>query len=286
MNQSAMKEISEQDDLAGPGKRLKKARESMQLSCTDVARELSLNTDIIKKIERNSYTGIAPIYACGYLKQYARLVKLPESDIIDSYQRLGFLPPGIISDVIKRTQAEINSSDRSVRIMTYVVVTGLLVLFGLWWYSNNPLSDSVDEPSINTEKIIEKNKLVIPPEDTGTSEPEPGKSEIDVKVAIADKDPAINEKNALPLVTIQLDFQNECWLEISDATGKQLAYKLKSAGSTSTVQGIPPFSVFLGDAEGVNIAIDGQLNDYSQFINTQGSARFTIDRPVDNDEDG
>lgn len=281
-----MKESSEQNELAGPGKRLKKARESMQLSCTDVARELSLNTDIISKIERNSFTGIAPIYACGYLKQYARLVKLSESDIIDSYQRLGFSPPGIISDVIKRTQAEISSSDKSVRIMTYVVITGLLVLFGLWWYSNNSLPDPVDKPSINAEQIIEKNKPVITPEETGATEPQPGQSEVDVKVAIANNAPEIDEQNAIPPMTVQLDFLNECWLEITDATGKQLAYKLKSGGSSSIVQGIPPFSVFLGDAEGVTITVDGQIKDYSRYTTAQGSARITIDRPDDSDEEG
>lgn len=70
-------------------------------------------------------------------------------------------------------------------------------------------------------------------------------------------------------------FIEDCWMNLTDATGENIAYGVKNAGRVMPVTGIPPFEVVLGAPQGVQISVDGVPFDMSQFPAGR-TARFTI----------
>jgi cytoskeleton protein RodZ len=71
--------------LIWTGQRLRQAREALNLSQRDVARQLHLNVDLIRALEDNNEEALpSQTYLLGYLRNYARLLKLPVDKIIDA----------------------------------------------------------------------------------------------------------------------------------------------------------------------------------------------------------
>jgi cytoskeleton protein RodZ len=69
-----------------PGRLLREHRESSHLSCEEVAHHLRLDVQLIKALEDDDYSRLpSPAYICGYLRSYARLLKLPEDEIVQAY---------------------------------------------------------------------------------------------------------------------------------------------------------------------------------------------------------
>ena len=71
--------------LTWPGQRLRQAREALNLSQQDVARQLHLNVNLIQALEDNNEEALpAKTYLVGYLRSYARLLNLPADEIIEA----------------------------------------------------------------------------------------------------------------------------------------------------------------------------------------------------------
>lgn len=71
--------------LIWPGQRLRQAREALNLSQRDVARQLHLKECLIQALEDNDEEALpAKTYLLGYLRNYARLLNLPADEIIEA----------------------------------------------------------------------------------------------------------------------------------------------------------------------------------------------------------
>lgn len=75
-----------QATLELPGRRLREHREGSHLSREEVAHHLRLDAQLIQALEEDDYSRLpSPAYICGYLRSYARLLKLPEDEIVKAY---------------------------------------------------------------------------------------------------------------------------------------------------------------------------------------------------------
>ncbi len=120
------------DQPTSPGPRLREVRLVQKLSLDDVAAQLRLDKKLVEALEGDDYELLPePTFVRGYLRGYARLLNLPPTPIIEAYDRHGFNPPQLVPDIASRPQA--NSSDFSVRLVTYTVVAILAVLMFTWW---------------------------------------------------------------------------------------------------------------------------------------------------------
>ena len=78
-----------------------------------------------------------------------------------------------------------------------------------------------------------------------------------------------------PADRLTLSFRGDSWVEVHDATGERLMYRLGRSGETRTVTGQAPFQVLLGNAPDVDVKIDGKEFDVS--AHTRGKvARFKV----------
>ena len=71
---------------------------------------------------------------------------------------------------------------------------------------------------------------------------------------------------SVPLESMILSFSADCWVQIIDASGTELAFGIKKAGKIMNLQGVPPISVILGDPSVVELIYKGhsfELNQYS-----------------------
>lgn len=113
------------------GWRLRFAREALKLEVDDIAAELHLSSRTITAIEEDDYSSIPPIYACGYLRKYARIVKLSEDEIIAEFEEKGQELPPVLSEVIVRSRETVDK--KSIAWITYAIVAVLVALFIAWW---------------------------------------------------------------------------------------------------------------------------------------------------------
>ena len=69
------------------------------------------------------------------------------------------------------------------------------------------------------------------------------------------------------------------WVEVYDDTGKRLYYDLAPAGDTLDLSGAGPLQVFLGNAPGVSIELNGQPFDVKSYSRADNTARFKLGAP-------
>ena len=81
-------------------------------------------------------------------------------------------------------------------------------------------------------------------------------------------------------VSLGLEFSAECWVEISDSQ-RRLLYGLEKAGVTRVLDGVPPFRLFLGNTEAVEVSIEGRSYEVPRAVRTGSNmARFVIDESI------
>jgi cytoskeleton protein RodZ len=72
-----------------------------------------------------------------------------------------------------------------------------------------------------------------------------------------------------------LVFNDDSWVEVTDARGERLIYRLAKAGMSHAVTGVAPFDVQLGYVPGVEVFYDGAPYDLSRYAGRR-SARFRV----------
>ncbi|WP_299998239.1 cytoskeleton protein RodZ [uncultured Cedecea sp.] len=75
---------------------------------------------------------------------------------------------------------------------------------------------------------------------------------------------------------LNMTFSNDCWLEVSDASGKKLFSGLKRKGETLDLEGHPSYQLKIGAPAAVQIQFQGKPVDLSRFIRTNQVARLTV----------
>lgn len=72
----------------------------------------------------------------------------------------------------------------------------------------------------------------------------------------------------------------ESWADIRDAKENKLLYETVPAGRSLSIEGLAPFTVFIGNADGVKLEFNGKAFDINQHKRGQ-VARFTLGNKAD-----
>lgn len=138
---STTRVVSDSGNDIGPGQRLREAREAAKLTAAEVASRMRLEPYILEMLENDDYERLhGPTFVRGYLSGYARLLNLPERPILEAYERHGFGPPALVSEL--GGKAEVHVSDFPVRMTTYIIAGLLVVLVVMWWQSRQAPTDT------------------------------------------------------------------------------------------------------------------------------------------------
>ncbi|MEJ2604152.1 MAG: DUF4115 domain-containing protein [Gammaproteobacteria bacterium] len=248
------------------GARLKAARKARNFSLTDIAGELHLDRDKLEALEANHFDVLgAPVFTKGYLRRYARLVGVPEPEILADYDRLtGATEPPVVLNT--------RTGGRGVAPSFRAVATvGLLVtVLVLGWMAFNgsvlrPVDRSADAGSDSPEAhdggpdASERTTASLPPAADAMDLGLPGEEEpapiVDAPPA-AEPEPIAEASEAS--VSLVLRFTGECWVEITDGADRRLYAGIASAGQTRRFTATPPVSLVLGNADAASVELDGE----------------------------
>jgi len=75
---------------------------------------------------------------------------------------------------------------------------------------------------------------------------------------------------------INLKFDDASWVEIRGRDGRTLLSQLNPAGSERSVEGKPPFSLIIGNAQHVRVSYEDRQVDLTPHVKVE-VARFTLD---------
>lgn len=141
--------MSEQSAPASPqlsaGQILRRAREQQQLSIEQIAARLNLRPSLITDIEADNYDHLQIVaYRRGYLRAYARLLKLPEAEITAAHDRNNSAtqPPEPHRSAPIRPIKRPSRFGRLVfRIVTLAIIVALAIMTLNWWRNHQDLDE-------------------------------------------------------------------------------------------------------------------------------------------------
>lgn len=114
-------------------------------------------------------------------------------------------------------------------------------------------------------------RAAVPPSAT---QPAPATPAAPAETAAAASEPAASAL-ATGEGALNIRFTADCWVQVTDASGKVLLSGLKRAGDTVELQGKAPMSVRLGFARGAQLSYNGQPVDIAPFIRGE-TARLKV----------
>ena len=300
--------MSEQDiDIAAgpgsatvlsPGEQLRAARERAGWPPEWLAAELCLplaRLHALEQDEHDSFGGV--VFVRGYLRRAALLLGIPPQELITAFEACcnGATPADIQPGPVPGRPPR-RGVPGWTGPLAIAVVAGIAVA-STWWLMG-PSPDGVTTAGTGAAQAPAMLEFTMPtaveappgvpvdaspaPLELGASVtvPEPA-PEPELQVAETPR-PAVDvvtagEPLTLPPGTVELrfEFSEDCWLEVTDAADRQLAYRLQQAGDVVRLRGTAPVSVFLGNAEGVRLALDGESVPVRP-ARRDGTARLTV----------
>ncbi|MET3816316.1 cytoskeleton protein RodZ [Pantoea sp. UYEF8] len=332
MNTEATQENSA---VHSTGERLRLAREQLGLTQQNVAERLCLKLSTVRDIEEDkSPADLASTFLRGYIRSYARLVHIPEEELLPMMAkqtpvRAAKIEPMQSFSLGKRRKKR----DGWLMIFTWLVLFVVVGLTGAWWWQNHKASQddlvsmadqngsSGDGQSIPLGESSGDSTAPAAPDESntppaadnsaaGTNTPattapaasasntapaaqsdntsnavvSPSQAPVDTSAAApaastAPQMPvgaaAVSEPAGDPNAVV-MTFNADCWLEVSDATGKKLFSGLQRSGGKLSLAGTAPYRLKIGAPSAVQVQYQNQPVDLSRFIRNNQVARLTL----------
>ncbi|KTS72382.1 cytoskeleton protein RodZ [Pantoea stewartii] len=335
MNTEATQENSA---VHSTGARLRIAREQMGLTQQNVAERLCLKLSTVRDIEEDkSPADLASTFLRGYIRSYARLVHIPEEELLPMMAkqtpvRAAKIEPMQSFSLGKRRKKR----DGWLMIFTWLVVFVVVGLTGAWWWQNHkasqdelvsmadqngssgdnsqsiPLgqnSSSSSAPADNSTSVplTSGNSAANPaPANSGTAASTPAENDnanaatsssaennavVSPSQAPVENTTAPTSSNAtqpMPVGAaavsepaadpnaVVMTFTADCWLEVSDATGKKLFSGIQRSGGKLSLSGTAPYRLKIGAPAAVHVEYQNKPVDLSRFIRNNQVARLTL----------
>lgn len=128
------------------GNQLREKREAQNLSIEFVATQLRLSKEYIEDIESSNFTKLPHTYLKGYVRAYAKLLAVADHEI-DVYLMSANKKNSMKGWQVFSSPKQISFSNRYFQWLTFAIFSTLIVLTALWWKSDNPQANPVEEVS-------------------------------------------------------------------------------------------------------------------------------------------
>lgn len=257
------------------GQQLQQAREKRGLSQQQVALQLNLKPDVVNRLELDQLDGTLETFARGYVRAYARLMKLPEQELLAAYGKHGAEHSKAKPMRTFSNRAAHQATENRFMWLTYGIITLLLILLFIWWWQSErgdagPVSE---QPSVvNRDAVLSATPEAtsIAAENSAYSAAQPSPEQLvsmleQLSETMPSSDVPDNNENAPAIDSLEMRFSANCWVNVVDAEGNRVAYGTKQSGYVMQLQGKAPFDVTLGNPSVVQIHFNQQTVDMSSF---------------------
>jgi len=212
---------NDKNTVLGPGRLLQIAREEKNLRPEDVAYEIRLTPSQVLALDEDDYSKMPEeTYVRGYLRNYARLVGVPENDILMAFARMTRATDAVPTTVSMPAESEKNINSRAAWMVAVASIVAVIVLSAVWLlkpYDELPLTDSSPvSPVVDEKPGLEE----VP---VGTSTLNLDKSAVDPGLNEPPATPAnelevVSEKAIEPVVTPEVANEPELVIETKTET--------------------------------------------------------------------
>lgn len=277
----AVDEESPSGETSSVGQELKAAREALDLPIKQLAGDLRIDPRYLVALEENDFAAFsAPVFAKGYLKQYATRLGLDEKALLADYDRqVGTYELPKLRTPTFQSIADQQQARWLIAISAIVFVVAAILI---WWFSTpEPAAPVVGQPA-TTVPVAEPAAPVVRQPATIVPVAEPASTTAELEEAVAAQPVPLEPlSSGGPTAQVEINFREESWVEVVDARGEHLFYGLGGAGDRTRFVAALPLSIVLGNADGVELFVDEKR--YSIPVNSRqrDPARFVIPEPSD-----
>jgi cytoskeleton protein RodZ len=283
--------VSPAPAMSGVGAELARLREERGMALTDVAQQLKFAPRQLEALEQERFDLLpGGTFVRGMVRAYSRLLKVEAEPLLGRLADRFDAPDS--NSLAARYKQPVPFSDGA-RKSTFVYLgasLGVLVAVGAIAYQWYREHDAPRSPQVaSTPKVVPAEQPVPVPVEPVAVVKAPEKvavvkekeKEPQKVVAPAPQEKLMKEAAiaAKPVPTgvhrIVLRCEEEAWLEVKDATGRQLLSSLNPPGCERVVQGRGPFEVVVGNASHVRVLHNDREVDLRPH-SKQDIARFTI----------
>ncbi|MCK5538149.1 MAG: DUF4115 domain-containing protein [Bacteroidales bacterium] len=292
-------DVLQKDSSSSPGTILRNAREQSNTPVKYVAKKLFLETKIIRALENDQYDELPTVFVHGYLRNYAKLQKIPQDTLQESFEMVTTQPATLAP--IKSLKFPLTFYFGQVyQILLLFIGIPLIAIMFLEWifypttnhiYQSQKLLPSpniifndeylksnyflpvvmagqtnLDENSLESDAILVAQTQLNP--DKNNSIP----SKID-KLAVTE---ISTETPINPYQTIRIHFKDRAWIKITDKERKRLYQDIGQTGEILSVEGIPPFNIKVGNLAGVYVEYNSKINNVKSFPKSKSNKRTYI----------
>jgi len=290
-------EVVEAPASLTPGAMIRVARERARLTLEEFASQTKLSKHTLEALERDDYAHLLePVYVRGYYRKCAKVLNIPEEALISAYaarvQPRVPVPPAKLRLASGGDLGETRRLPLQLSVLAPIIaIVACVVLWRMFVRSEQqslppsvgvPLVPTPSQPATGSDPLshlqpagegsaITQAPLpsTPPPVDAGASSPS---AATPAPGSVAAPQPAA----VAGATSLSLSFNAVSWARVEDSRGKSLLSGVISAGSQQVLDGVPPYSVFLGNAPGVKVQFGGQPLDISGYVKENSTARFTV----------
>ncbi len=252
----------------GFGRWLRRERELREVSIAEIAETTKISKSYLEALESERFDVLpAPVFAKGFLREYARYVGLDPDEVVNSYLTARDEEDG-------NATVEVAASDSGGSFdwrWGALLVAGLLLLLGAvgflgFWAERSQTEGATapveDEPTAREPAAAAEPPSTPPPTTTPADDPS-----LAAPAEAVDSDgggePERTGGNrtaatepAAPLV-VTLDFTEDCWVEI-EVDGRRRLSELHVQGESLQIDAQSSVSLTLGNPEGVRVEVNGE----------------------------
>lgn len=272
-------------EAASVGQTLRGAREAQGITLDDVALRLRLMHRQIEAMETDDFESLGqPVFARGFVRNYARLLGLQPDPLLE---HMGGAP----AESAAVTQAEpqvgrswLTSPWLILFMLGVLAVVAVPVSLYLWLNSEADETQQAGPVAMESRvaavaKPAAASLSVAMPAEASPEPAAPVESTPSAETTEAPTtDPVESAAPASPQIrgVVHLEFNEEAWVEVKDATGSLVHRQLDTAGSSVDIHGQPPFEMVIGNAAQVRMTYNGRPIDLKPFTAVT-VARFTLE---------
>ncbi|ATA21025.1 cytoskeleton protein RodZ [Gibbsiella quercinecans] len=266
--------------------------------------------------EDNISADLASTFVRGYIRSYAKLVHVPEEELLPMLAKQAPLKAAKVAPMQSFSLGKRRKKrDGWLMSFTWLIGFVVVGLTGAWWWQNHkaqqdeiatmavqssaqlsqgegqsvPLNDDNADTSTPAADNGSSNVQPSAPDNGAAQAPAapaqqpavvaPSQATIPAPAAPAAPElaaPVAESGAAADLNALVMDFSADCWLQVSDASGKTLFSGIQKSGGKLSLNGTAPYKLTIGAPAAVQIQYQGKPVDLSRFIKSNRVARLTV----------
>ena len=265
------------------GQILRDAREARGVTLDDAAVRLRLMHRQVEAMERDDFSSLGqPVFARGFVRNYARLLGLAPEPLLARMEGAPSEPAVVSPAEQPPPHSWLTSPWLILLLLGLLLVVAVPIALYLWLNSEGEDSPVNQVPPVAQSKpaqVAAPQAGAAPAVSAAPAAKIETASSADSAAAGAGQQEAASPaavEDAAAGSVLHLEFGDQSWTEIRDASGRMLLRQLNPADSRVDVHGQPPFDVVIGNASHVRVTYNGRSIDLQPFTDST-VARFTLE---------